>query len=105
MATYLRRNATFHLSEDRLDRVVFIATEIGYGNVIKEKLYHDETRGTFWRQLTDTGVLIVRTEDKNKVITLWLANINQATETYNGARLPQYVYNRILKNRKYEKMM
>lgn len=101
----MKRECTYHLSDDRLDRVVFIATKIGYGNVIQEKVYLNTERGNYWRQITDTGVLIVRSEDKKTIITMWLANINQATEIYNGRRLPQYLYNRIMKNRQYQKFM
>lgn len=101
----IKRNSTFHMSEDRFDRVVFIATQVGYGEVVREKFFHTEDRGDYWRQITSTGVLIVRSADKSTVITVWLANVGQAKEVFNGAMLPQYLFNRIMKNRQFAKFM
>ena len=102
---YLQRNISFHISEDRLDRAVFIATKIGYGNVVHEKFYVTEDRGCYWRQVTDTGVLFVLNEDKTRLITLWLAKVNQAVEVFDGAKLPQYLYKKIMKNQQYQQFM
>lgn len=98
----MERNVTYHMSEDRLERAAFIATQIGYGNVVREKFYSTADRGDYWRQITDTGVLIVRSADKRIVITLWIANVNQASDIFNGEKLPPCLYKKIVKNRQFK---
>jgi hypothetical protein len=93
---------TAHAQYDRPDRFCEIIDILGdYGIVVKERFFKDTPEnGSFWRQITDKGVIIVWSEDRTKVVTGWIANASQAMEIYNSRRLPQYLYNRIMSHQK-----
>jgi hypothetical protein len=87
-----------HAKEDRLDRLVYIATTIGFGNVIFEKHCGDKREC-----ITDTGVLLVKAANEELLITAYILAIDKATAVYasimgEGKRLPQSLYNTIKKN-------
>ena len=82
-----------HLRADRLDRVAYIATTIGYGNIVFER--HSSSTPTV-SCLTDTGVLIVKDEE-GMIITMYIAEYKQANYvTHNNT--PQWLSNVIKKN-------
>ena len=82
-----------HLRADRLDRVAYIATTIGYGNIVFER--HSPSTPTV-SCLTDTGVLIVKDEE-GMIITMYIAEYKQANYvTHNNT--PQWLSNVIKKN-------
>ena len=88
-----RVTISHHLRADRLDRVVYIATTIGYGNVVFER--HSPNTPTV-SCLTDTGVLIVKDEE-GMIITMYIAEYKQANYvTHNNT--PQWLSNVIKKN-------
>lgn len=90
----IKGKATKHIIEDRLDRLTLIATTIGFGQVMKEKQMEYGIR-----QITDTGVLVVRSDDRQTIITLWMANMTQAKEIY-GDNIPVELRRAIKSNRK-----
>ena len=87
---------TYHASEERLDRITAIAMTVGFGQVIKERQMGEGK----WYQITDTGVLIVRTPDKHSIITMWTAKMKQVAEIYGDERVPETLKNRMRANRK-----
>ena len=88
-----RVNISHHLRAERLDRVAYIATTIGYGNIVFER--HSSSTPTV-SCLTDTGVLIVKDEE-GMIITMYIAEYKQANYvTHNNT--PQWLSNVIKKN-------
>lgn len=96
------RQISHHMQDDRVERATFIAATIGYGEVIKEKYYTNEI-GLLCRQLTDTGVIILRSGDKKIVITVYIADPRQIGQFYND-RPPQWILRKAYKNEKLRKM-
>ncbi len=92
-----------HIIQDRLERMVLIATTIGYGNVIKEFV----TQGKYGKVrqcITDTGVVIIKEMFTEKVITVYAIRINRAIALYRteapNERIPQKLYTAIINNEK-----
>ena len=59
-----------HAIEDRTDRIVKIATAMGFGEVIEE-FPSENYMGPTRHCLTNTGVIIVKPRDKEEVITMF----------------------------------
>ena len=94
-------NLSIHCRTDRVERIAYIATTVGYGNIIKKKVYNTQS-GACLRCLTDTGVIICKTLDESMVITMFIATTHQVTAMYES-HVPNWIYNRARKNRKYLK--
>ena len=92
---------TNHLSEDRIDRAVFIATTIGFGEVIhKTKKANKEGKERCYC-ITDTGVIIVKTPDEKVVITMYIAGKKQTSELFNGKdNVPSSLWTTVCRNEK-----
>lgn len=82
---------TKHCEIYRADRVQMIKEQIGIGQIIKE------TYNGCWKCLTDTGVIIVKDELKQKTITIYVANEAEAKAMMHG-KLPQYLQRKISRN-------
>ena len=96
----MKRNITYHISEERVDRACYIMQTIGIGEVIKEQRCVDDKGRTSWQCLTNTGVILVLSEDKKICITLYIASQPKVSAMYQG-KTPSWVINMIKKNRKY----
>ena len=79
---------TKHLSEDRADRVVFIATTIGFGEVVDE-FYIEDSHGKHYECVTSTGVIIVKGLDKKTVVTMYIARHGQIKRLYGDRPIPR----------------
>ena len=99
----LKRNISYHISEDRLDRACYIMTTIGMGEVIKETHGVDEHGRGFWKSFTDTGVMLIFNEDKTRVVTLYIASQPQVSALYQG-NTPSWVLKMVKKNKVYAEM-
>ena len=77
-----------HLKKDRLDRYVFIATEIGFGTIQFE--YFD-ARCERWLCLTDTAVAYVLTKDKKTCITTYAVERFEELTFICGGRVPRKI--------------
>lgn len=96
----MKRNITYHISEERVDRACYIMQTIGIGEVIKEEKCVDEQGRISWQCLTNTGVILVLSEDKKIAITLYIASQPKVSAMYQG-KTPSWVINMVRKNRKY----
>lgn len=96
----MERNITYHISKDRLDRATYIMTTIGIGDIIKEQRCIDEKGRVSWQCLTNTGVILVLSEDRKVCITLYIAQQPKVSAMYEG-KTPSWVINMVKKNRKY----
>ena len=99
----LKRNISYHISEDRLDRACYIMQTIGIGDIIKEQHGVDEKGRGFWRSFTNTGVMLIMNEQKTQVVTLYIADQKQVSSLYQG-KTPSWVFAMVRKNIKYAKM-
>jgi hypothetical protein len=79
---------TKHLAEDRMDRVVFIATTIGFGEIL-ESFYVDDEHGKHYECVTSTGVIIVKGIDEKTVVTMYIARHNQIKRLYKDREIPR----------------
>ena len=99
----IKRNASYHISEDRLDRAVYIMQTVGLGEIIKEQRCVDAQGRVSWQCLTDTGVLLVLNEQKTMAITLYIATQPKVSAMYKG-NTPSWVLKMVRKNREYAEM-
>lgn len=84
-----------HLTKDRIDRAVYIATTIGVG---KEVLRSYSANRHSYSCLTDTGVMIIR-DPKDIIITMYIASMAQAVAMTKG-NLPKTLKKIIKENEK-----
>lgn len=99
----IKRNISYHISEDRLDRACYIMQTIGIGDIVKEQHSVDANGRGYWRCFTNTGVMLIFDERKERVITLYIANQDQVSSIYQG-KTPSWVFATVKKNLKYAKM-
>lgn len=96
----MKRNITYHISEERVDRACYIMQTIGIGEVIKEVRCVQEDGRVSWQCLTNTGVILVLSEDKKICITLYIASQPKVSAMYQG-KTPSWVINKVRKNKEF----
>ena len=94
----LKRNITYHISEDRIDRACDIITTIGLGEVVKERRAIDTQGRLSFKCVTDTGVMLIFNADKTKVVTLFIPDLHQVSWVYEG-NTPSWLLKVVKKNR------
>lgn len=99
----IKRNITYHISEDRLDRACFIMQTIGIGEIVKEERCVQEDGRVSWQCLTDTGVILVLSEDRKVAITLYIASQAKVSAMYKG-NTPSWMFKIVKKNKVYQEM-
>lgn len=79
---------TYHVQVERAERVKHIVEDIGIGQVIKEKYVGYGIGGQAGRYIciTDTGITIIKTEDKLKVITMYVTTQRELISVYGGQK-------------------
>lgn len=90
---------TRHLTEDRMERVVFIATTIGFGDIIEE-FYVDDDHGKHYECITSTGVIIIKGLDRKTVVTMYIAHHNQIKRLYKDREIPRSLKAVVKRNEK-----
>ena len=92
---------TKHAQWDRMDRMTYIQETVGFGEVIAEHLSREST--TCYRQLTNTGVILITDKAQNVLVTAYIANVGQAVSTYCKAthqdKIPPELFQIVLRNR------
>ena len=71
----LKRNISYHISEDRLDRACYIMTTIGLGEIVKEREAIDEKGRLGYKCVTDTGVIVVLNWVYNGKVPSWMFKV------------------------------
>lgn len=93
---------TNHVINDRMNRLLYIAQTIGWGEIIAEDFH-----GTGRECLTSTGVVLVKATDAERLITAWIADVDRATAIWRGAgkgnKMPDWLMRRIANNAKHRK--
>lgn len=87
-----------HLINDRLDRYLFIATRLGFGEVIFSKP-HQTSEGAGKLSITSTGVILI-TGYSNTLITLYIATVGQIKQYYGDNAIPQTLLRQAYQNTK-----
>ena len=97
---------TYHCEVQRADRVKHIVEEIGLGQIVKEK-YTRYNIGEAGRYvcLTDTGITIIKSEDKLTVITMYVTTQRELVAVFGGAKnIPAFLKKKVDRNQsKYTK--
>ena len=83
----MNEQMTYHVAVQRADRVKHIIEDIGLGQIIKEKYirFSLEEAGR-WICLTDTGITIVKSEDKLKIITIYVTTQKELVAVFGGTK-------------------
>ena len=90
-------NMTYHCEVHRANRVKHIVEEIGIGQIIKEKYvrYNIGEAGRYIC-LTDTGITIVKTEDKLTIITMYVTTQKELVAVFGCAKkVPPYLRKKV----------
>ena len=86
-----------HAREERLDRMVYLMTEVGVG----EEIITVQFEGTRQR-LFDTGLVLVLAPEDDLVITGYLTSIDKLTamwvQAYGTNRIPHAIYTKIVRS-------
>ena len=83
----MNEQMSYHVRVDRANRVQHIIDDIGLGQIIKEKYtrFNLDQAGR-WVCLTDTGITIVKTEDKQKIITMYVTTQKELVAVFGGTK-------------------
>lgn len=98
---------TYHCQVERQDRVRHIINDIGLGQVVREKYTRTQSqieRGQAGRYVcvTDTGITIIKSEDKLKVITMYVTTYRELVAVFGGQKnIPSYLRKRVDRNQSY----
>lgn len=92
-----------HVLEERKDRVDFIKQKVGFGQVIKEVYTSkgNQLGNRTWKQLTDTGVVLILSEERDTLITVFLCDMNMLKNTFyygNSKKIPSYLRKKVQLN-------
>lgn len=95
---------TYHCRVQRKKRVEEIINRIGLGQVVREKYTHTleqiaaKEPGTY-TQITDTGITLIVTEDKQHIITMYVTTYRELVAIYGGTKnIPTYLHKRVDRN-------
>lgn len=97
-------NMTYHCRVQRNNRVQHIINEIGLGQIVREQYTHTPGQiaakepGTY-TCITDTGITLIKTEDKQTVITMYVTTYRELVAIYHGERnIPKFLHKRVDRN-------
>lgn len=90
---------SYHCKVERNNRVQHIIDEVGLGQIVKEKYNQYPGRAGTYTCITDTGVTIVKTEDKLTIVTMYVTTFRELVAVYNGTKkIPPYLKKRVDRN-------
>lgn len=88
---------SYHCEVERAERVKQIIDKVGVGQIIKEK-YTQFRIGEAGRYvcLTDTGVTIIKSEDKQTIITMYITTQKELVAVYGGTKkIPAFLRKKV----------
>lgn len=97
----MKLEITKHARNDRLDRIMYIAQNVGWGKIVVE---YPDTERDVRICLTDTGVIIVKSMDVERLVTAYVGTVNEIKWLYVNVgynRIPDFMYNKAVKNKKH----
>lgn len=93
----MKEQMSYHVSVQRAERVKHIVEEIGMGQIIKEKYvrYNLDQAGR-WVCLTDTGITIIKDEQKATIITMYVTTQKELVSVFGGSkRVPNFLKKKV----------
>lgn len=93
----MKRNCSYHITQDRPYRTLHILSTVGIGEIIKEQRCVDDEGRVSWQCFTDTGVILVLSENRTIVITLYIASQPKVSAMYQG-KTPSWILRMVKKN-------
>lgn len=100
-------NMTYHCRVERKNRVQNIIDNIGIGQVVREKYVRTPEqimRGEAgsYTCITDTGITIIKTEDKLQIITMYVTTYRELVAMFNGQKnIPAYLHKKVDRNQSF----
>ena len=94
----MNEQMSYHVRIERAERVKNIINQIGIGQIIKERYIGYGIGGQPGRYLciTDTGVTIIKTEDKQKIITMYVTTQKELVMVYGGTKkIPPFLKKKV----------
>lgn len=98
---------SYHCEVTRHERVQQIIQHIGMGQIIKEKYVGNFDSNTNMAQgkyicLTDTGITIIKSEDKQIIITIYVTTFRELVAVYGGQKnIPSFLKKKVDRNQSY----
>lgn len=90
---------SYHCEVQRANRIENIKKEIGIGQIIKEKYHLNQKNQGSYVCITDTGITIIKSEDKQTIITMYVTTYRELVAFYGGPKkVPQFLRKRVDKN-------
>lgn len=92
---------TYHVAVQRAERVKHIVEEIGIGQIVKEKYigYGIGRQAGRYICLTDTGITIIKDEQKLKMITMYVTTQRELVAVFGGTKkIPSYLKKKVDRN-------
>lgn len=89
---------TKHFREDRMDRAVYIAQTVGFGEIVLSVV--DENRHNLF-ELYESGACVIRAlSEEAEIITMYIATLEQVNRLYRIAnrRTPTFMVNKAKHN-------
>lgn len=89
-------NFTYHAQYQRAERMRHIVEQIGFGQVVREKYMKAAGEAGKYICITDTGITLVKSEDKLKVITFYVTTQRELVMVYGGPKkIPAYLKKKV----------
>ena len=83
----MKEQMTYHVAVQRANRVNHIMNDIGLGQVVKEKyVRYSLDKAGHYICLTDTGITIIKSEDKQKIITIYVTTQRELVSVFGGTK-------------------
>lgn len=93
----MKEQMTYHVAVQRANRVQHIIDEIGIGQIIKEKyVCYGIGQAGKYICLTDTGITIVKSEDKLTIITMYVTTQKELVAVFGGVKkIPPFLRKKV----------
>ena len=97
----MANKVSLHFRNERANRATYIAQTVGFGEVIRTAEYFNRNNLYEMKQVTETGVLIVR-GGAGQIVTMYIMKPEQLTEIYklnHWGRVPAWLMAKAKKNK------
>lgn len=100
----MRLNMTYHAKVERFDRLAILVEKIGVGEIVLEK--PDDRYPNTIRCITTTGLVLVKSTSTGKLITGYMATIDQLHAIFAGTHIPNSIFFRVkMNNKKFQHLL
>lgn len=87
---------TYHVQYQRANRMKHIIDEIGIGQVVREKYMRAGMSAGKYICITDTGITLVKSEDKTKLVTMYVTTQHELVMVYGGTKkIPAFLRKKV----------